>query len=52
MTAAFSARALDVCAQKTVKSMKKHDFSTLDMIIKTKQMFQNEIINDLWGILS
>ncbi len=45
LTAAFCARASDVCAQKTVYKkfkliwFKMHDFSTIYMIIKTKQIF-------------
>ncbi len=50
MTAAFCACASDVCAQKTVNQkfkliwFKTHDFSVIDMIIKTKQMFLAEYL--------
>ncbi len=49
MTAAFCACASDVCAQKTVNQkfkliwFKTHDFSVIDMIIKTKQMFFSRV---------
>ncbi len=49
MTVTFCAHASDACTQKTVYQKfkpiwyKTHDFSAIDMIIKTKQMFFGRI---------
>ncbi len=51
VTAAFCARASDLCAQKTVYQkfkliwFKTHDFSAIDLIIKTKQ-----IVFEVWAV--